>query len=124
MNDRLNRFRTIGLLAILALSATLFLAALGPGVAGQPGQSPLSPVMPVGQDFTTRLGSRLARVLDRSFWLSPLPWVTVGLVFFSALAWALVRTLHQAQRAEMESEERSLPPGFGRPRSGRPERAP
>lgn len=119
MNDRLNRFRTIGLLAILALSATLFLAALGPGVAGQPGQSPLSPVTAVGRDFTARVGPWLARVLDRSFWLSPLPWVTVGLILFSALAGALVRKLRQARPAETESGERSLPPG-----SGRPERAP
>ena len=106
MNGHLNRYRTIGLLAVLAVSGTLFLAALGPGVAGQPGQSPLSPV----PALTTRLSSRLARIVDESFWMSPLPWAAIGIILFSALASTLIRRLRRARPAQLESEERSLPP--------------
>lgn len=106
MNSHLNRYRTLGLLAVLAVSGTLFLAALGPGVAGQPGQSPLSPV----PAFAARLSSRLTRIVDESFWMSPLPWAAIGLLLFSALAWTLIRRLRRARPAESESEERSLPP--------------
>jgi hypothetical protein len=110
MNDHLNRYRTLGILAVLAVSSTLFLAALGPGVAGQPGQSPVSPVPAGGWPPALRPDSWLNRILDASFWTSPLPWAAIGLILFSALAGWLVRNLRRARVVEAEREEHSLPP--------------
>ena len=117
MNNDLSRFRTFGVLAVLALSCTLFLAALGPGVAGQPGTSPLSPVPASGLSsglgsslsLVSRLRSRLEQILDRSFWTSPLPWAAIGLILFSMLASALVRNLRRDRSARAGSEDRSQP---------------
>ena len=110
MNSDLKRYRILGLLALLAVSATLFLAALGPGVAGQPGASPLSPLPAGGWPPALRPGSWLNQVLDKSFWTSPLPWAAIGLILFSALAGILVRMLRRSRPAEAERQDRSLPP--------------
>jgi hypothetical protein len=109
MNDRLRHFRTLGLLGVLALSATLFLAALGPEVAGQPGRSPISPLPTGGWTAALRPGSWLNRILDESFWMSPLPWAAIGMILFSALAWGLIRSLRRFRLVD-RTQDHSPPP--------------
>jgi hypothetical protein len=110
MNERAHGFRVIALLAIVAASLTMVLAVLGPGVAGQPGQSPLSPVAALGWPNALKQGFRWERLLSESFWTSPLPWAAIGLILFSTLARPLARVLRQAQAAERARKESPLPP--------------
>jgi hypothetical protein len=40
----------------------------------------------------------LGWMFSEPFWVSPLPWVALGLILFSALAWALVSLLRRLDR--------------------------
>jgi hypothetical protein len=64
-----------------------------------PNQSPLLPesVTPPAQPAPTPV-TGLEWMSSEPFWVSPLPWVALGLVLFSALAWALVSLLHRLDR--------------------------
>jgi hypothetical protein len=113
-NNQSTHLRAIAILGVLALSATLFLAALGPGVAGQPGESPLSPVpalqWPPAPGADSRLVQAWRQVSSSSFWTSPLPWAALGLILFSAFAWALIAKLRPARSRQRARDEETSPP--------------
>jgi hypothetical protein len=111
MNDRRPRLGAVWLLAVTAAALTLVLATYGPSVTGQPGPSPVSPVTALPWVPTPEPAPWWERVLHASFWISPLPWVAVGLVLFGALAGVLVRALRRVWPAAQVYQERSDPPG-------------
>ncbi len=71
------------------------------------GQSPVSPVpatqpvlpeppVPPAQPVPAPTPvTGLEWMFSEPFWVSPLPWVALGLILFSALAWALVSLLRR-----------------------------
>jgi hypothetical protein len=106
MRRHVLRFRAVWLLAALATGCTVALVSCGPGVDGQPEQSPVSPVTAFPWAPPPEPVSSLDWIKDELFWTSPLPWVAIGLILFSGLAWVLVRRLRAGER-----EERRRPPG-------------
>jgi hypothetical protein len=106
MRRHVLRFRAVWLLAALATGCTVALVSCGPGVDGQPEQSPVSPVTAFPWAPPPEPVSSLDWITDELFWTSPLPWVAIGLILFSGLAWVLVRTL----RTGGEREEHPRPP--------------
>jgi hypothetical protein len=113
MTDFLRRFLAIGLLAALAGAATLALAACVPGTEEPGFLSPVSPIAALPWLPTPEPASPFDRLFSASYWTSPLPWVAIGLVFFSAFAVALIYGLRLAHPAEDEREEPSGPTGWG-----------
>jgi hypothetical protein len=113
MTHSLRRFLAIGLLAALAGAATAALAACVPGTEEPGFLSPVSPIAAFPWPPTPAPVSPLARLATRSYWTSPLPWVAIGLVFFSAFAAALIYGLRQAHPANEEREDPSGPPKRG-----------
>jgi hypothetical protein len=113
MTHSLRRFLAIGSLAALAGAAILALGACVPGREEPSFVSPISPVAALPWVPTPEPMFPFARLVTRSYWTSPLPWIAIGLIFFSAFAAALIFGLRQAHPAD---EEREKP--FGPPKRG------
>jgi len=99
----------MGLLGALVALAVALVCTMGSYRPGAWSQSPVSPLatLPLPWDERTAAVSPLPvspsepplvdRVLDSPVWLSPLPWVGVGVVFFGLLAWALYTLFSRRQ---------------------------
>ena len=103
--------RSIGPLAALVVATLVLVCSLGlyhPGAWSQsPVPSPASPTSPWGHPMTAVSPVEaspappfsLQRLFASSVWLSPLPWIGLGLVLFGLLAWALYALLHRLDAA-------------------------
>jgi hypothetical protein len=112
MTDSLRRFLVVGLLALLAGTVTLAFAACVPGIDGPGFLSPVSPVAALPWAEASEPAWPFSRILSRSFWTSPLPWMAIGLVFFSVFAGALIQGLLYA-RPEQKRKESGGPSEWG-----------
>jgi hypothetical protein len=110
MNHRLYRTHAVWLLAALAFAVTLALAAGAPSAFVPPGPSLISPVAAFPWAPTPEPVSLWDRVFSEAYWTSPLPWVAIGLILFSALAGVLVRVLRPPEPTRVERAERVGPP--------------
>jgi hypothetical protein len=101
------RVKSVVEIIILFCLSVLPLVLLGSSNPGAWFQSPISPVMsPVAPVVVVEGPSGALTQPERatplwatfpvaraSFWASPLPWIVVGLGFFSTLAWGVSRVL-------------------------------
>ena len=92
-------FRAIGSIAVLAAVTLALVCVLGLYWPGTWSQSPVSPLPPtlqwvlpttaVSPVFPSSPSVSIQRLFSSPVWLSPLPWIGLGVVAFGLLAWAL-----------------------------------